>query len=65
VPSIPYPYSVEYSYLMRINDSRFGPALSGQQIKSPLPLNGSFQVNVTALSMGEKVISVTRVVLPS
>jgi hypothetical protein len=66
-PMLPYNYTVDYSYMLRLNDSRIDPSLSLLDIKSQreFQVNESLKVNVTALSMGNKIISITRAALPS
>ena len=59
--------SVAYRYAIRLSDPRVESSLSQLSIQSesPLDANQTIKLNVTALEMGQKIISLKRVSLPS
>jgi hypothetical protein len=67
LPPLPYNYTVENSYGIRINDTRVDQSLSLLNVKTQaeFTVNQTLKLNVTALMMGNKTISIGRAALPS
>ncbi|HSB47215.1 MAG TPA: hypothetical protein VLD37_04310 [Candidatus Bilamarchaeum sp.] len=67
LPGVPYNYTAENAYGIRINDSRVGPSLSLLNVVTPkeFAVNETLKLNVTALVMGNHTISIVRAALPS
>jgi len=66
-PSIPFEPSVRYSYLVRIQNTSydFGDSALSVEADKEYALNSTVELNVSALALGDKIISLRRVSLPS